>query len=448
MISLQQFLVMEIWFKEISRSTWFITSKDSITISSRLVNFVIRIWRLLFGNLHALLEIFRKDVVIGLAKLKYVKGQLCSSCEVSKAKRSSFKSKAVPSLKGRLNLLHIDLCGPMRVASINGKKYILKSSSPVITVRTDRGTEFLNKTLNAFFKEEGNEHQTSTARTPEHNGVVERRNHTLVVAARTLLSASKLPSKGYHVYNKRTRLIVKSIHIRFDEIKEMLETSVANDTSDLVPQRQKTSDYDNSDPVPNNKMFLLQQMNMFHHNKSWIFYSVLCTINFSLQKKNTYKTMNLLILSVHRDKKLLSLPHTTLEAMDDSTWIEAMQEELHQFDRLQMDVKMAFLNSSLKDEVYVAQPDGFVDPDHPEKFYQLRKALYGLKQAPRAWYDELSKFLKSKGLTKGQSIGTPIDTKPKLDADLSGNPVDQTDYRSKIKSLMYLTSSRPDIVQA
>nr|GEV71940.1 hypothetical protein [Tanacetum cinerariifolium] len=145
---------------------------------------------------------------------------------------------------------------------------------------------------------------------------------------------------------------------------------------------------------------------------------------------------------------------------------------------LTMDMKMAFLNGSLRDEVYVAQLDGFVDPDHPEKFYRLRKALYGLKQAPRVWYDELSKFLRSKGFTKGlqihqsphdifinqakyaleilhkhgmdkgQSIGTPIDTKPKLDVDLSGNPVDQTDYRSKIKSLMYLTSSRPDIVQA
>ncbi|GJT24179.1 retrovirus-related pol polyprotein from transposon TNT 1-94 [Tanacetum coccineum] len=67
----------------------------------------------------------KKDVVTCLPKLKYVKDQLCSSCEMSKAKRSSFKSKAVPSSKGRLNLLHMDLCGPMRVASINGKKYIL-----------------------------------------------------------------------------------------------------------------------------------------------------------------------------------------------------------------------------------------------------------------------------------------------------------------------------------
>ncbi|GKD58135.1 retrovirus-related pol polyprotein from transposon TNT 1-94 [Tanacetum coccineum] len=67
----------------------------------------------------------KKDVVICLPKLKYVKDQLCSSCEVSKTKRSSFKTKVVPSSKGRLNLLHMDLCGRMRVASINGKKYIM-----------------------------------------------------------------------------------------------------------------------------------------------------------------------------------------------------------------------------------------------------------------------------------------------------------------------------------
>ncbi|GJX83633.1 retrovirus-related pol polyprotein from transposon TNT 1-94 [Tanacetum coccineum] len=169
----------------------------------------------------------KKDIVTGLPKLKYVKDQLCSSCEMGKAKRSSFKTKAVPSSKGRLNLLHMDLCGPMRVASINGKKYILvivddysrytwtlflrsKDETPevlkdfltmiqrnlqaqVITVRTDRGTEFLNKTLHAYFKEEGIKHQTSIARTPEQNGVVERRNRTLAEAAGTMLSASKLP---------------------------------------------------------------------------------------------------------------------------------------------------------------------------------------------------------------------------------------------------------------
>ncbi|GJY99206.1 retrovirus-related pol polyprotein from transposon TNT 1-94 [Tanacetum coccineum] len=143
----------------------------------------------------------------------------------------------------------------------------------------------------------------------------------------------------------------------------------------------------------------------------------------------------------------------------------------------QMDVKTTFLNIPLKEEVYVAQPDGFVDPDHPKKVYRLRKALYGLKQALRACRFEMSlmgemkfflglqihqsprgifinqakytlEILKKHGMEKGQSIGTPMAMKPKLDADLSGEPVDQTDYHSKIRSLMYLTSSRPDIVQA
>ncbi|GJR74316.1 retrovirus-related pol polyprotein from transposon TNT 1-94 [Tanacetum coccineum] len=147
-------------------------------------------------------------------------------------------------------------------------------------------------------------------------------------------------------------------------------------------------------------------------------------------------------------------PKNIKEAMADSAWIESMQEELHQFDRLdentvirnksrlvakgyaqkegidfeesfapvarleavrlfiayaahksftvyQMDVKTTFLYGPLKEEVYVNQPDGFVDPYHPDKVYHLKKALYGLKQAPRVWYDKLSNFLVSKGFAKG-----------------------------------------------
>ncbi|GKC68515.1 retrovirus-related pol polyprotein from transposon TNT 1-94 [Tanacetum coccineum] len=76
-----------------------------------------------------------------------------------------------------------------------------------------------------------------------------------------------------------------------------------------------------------------------------------------------------------------------------------------------MDVKTTFHNGPLKEEVYVAQPDGFVDPDHPEKVYRLRKALYGLNQALRASYDELSNFLMSKGFTKDANHVGCLDTR-------------------------------------
>nr|GEV22174.1 retrovirus-related Pol polyprotein from transposon TNT 1-94 [Tanacetum cinerariifolium] len=98
------------------------------------------------------------------------------------------------------------------------------------------------------------------------------------------------------------------------------------------------------------------------------------------------------------------------------------------FTVFQMDVKTAFLHSSLKEDVYVCQPEGFIDADHPSHVYKLKKALYGLKQAPRAC--------------------TPMEIKDKLDLEKNGTQVDATKYQSIIGAIMYLTSSRPDIIHA
>ncbi|GJS11628.1 retrovirus-related pol polyprotein from transposon TNT 1-94 [Tanacetum coccineum] len=233
-----------------------------------------------------------------------------------KAKCKSFKTKTTPSLKRRLQILRMDLCGPMGVESLNGKKYVLvivddysrftwtyflrsKDETPEVfidflkldqrglhaqvrTVRTDKGTNFLNKTLLAYFAQEGIEHQTPFNRTPEQNGIAKRWNHALVEAAQTMLSAAKVPwffwaeeiatsygenihkmkgngdscifvgystqSRAYRVYNKRTRVIVETIHVNFDELPLMASD---HGSFDPIPQCLTTAlEQDKLSPGP------------------------------------------------------------------------------------------------------------------------------------------------------------------------------------------------------
>nr|GEV07957.1 hypothetical protein [Tanacetum cinerariifolium] len=125
----------------------------------------------------------------------------------------------------------------------------------------------------------------------------------------------------------------------------------------------------------------------------------------------------------------------------------------------QMDVKSAFMYGTIEEEVYVYQPPGFEDPDYPDNAYKVVKALYGLHQAPRACKAEarwdiisqdkyVAKILRKFGLTDGKPAGTPIDTEKHLLKDIDGEDVDVHTYRSMIGSLMYLTSSRLDIMFA
>nr|GEU76291.1 hypothetical protein [Tanacetum cinerariifolium] len=212
-------------------------------------------------------------------------------------------------------------------------------------------------------------------------------------------------------------------------------------------------------------------------------------------------------------------PKTYKDVLTQARWIESIQEELNEFECLevwelvpqeeidfeesfapvarldviriflafvahmnlivyQMDVKTAFMNNILREEVYVSKSDGFVDKDHSNHVYKLKKALYRLKQAPRAWYDLLSKFILSQEFSKGtvdptlfirrqgkdillsnyafeslkkygmessDPVVTPMVKKSKLDEDPQEKAVDPTHYRGMVGSLMYLTACRPGL---
>ncbi|GJW35487.1 retrovirus-related pol polyprotein from transposon TNT 1-94 [Tanacetum coccineum] len=161
------------------------------------------------------------------------------------------------------------------------------------------------------------------------------------------------------------------------------------------------------------------------------------------------------------------------------------------FKLFQMDVKSAFLNGFINEEVYVAQPPGFIDFEKPDHVYKLKKALYGLKQAPKAWYDRLKAFLikheykigmfemsmmgelnfflglqikqmedgiffnqskyikemhKKFRLEDSKPMKIPMSSDTKLTKDEECESVDSTKYRGMIGILLYLTASRPDIM--
>ncbi|GJY38179.1 retrovirus-related pol polyprotein from transposon TNT 1-94 [Tanacetum coccineum] len=242
-----------------------------------------RLSHLNFGTLN---KLAKDGLARGIPRLKFQKDHLCSACALGKSKKSSHQPKAKDTNQEKLYLLHMDLCGPMRVASINGKRYILvivddysrftwvrflrtKDEAPeaiikcikniqvclnatVRNVRTDNGTEFVNQTLREFYENVGISHQTSVARTPQQNDVVERRNRTLVEHKKPDLSFSNVfgalcyptndnddlgkldakadigifvgyapAKKAFRIYNKRTQKIIETIYVTFDELTTM-----------------------------------------------------------------------------------------------------------------------------------------------------------------------------------------------------------------------------------
>ncbi|GKA24637.1 retrovirus-related pol polyprotein from transposon TNT 1-94 [Tanacetum coccineum] len=497
-----------------------------------------RLSHLKFGTLN---KLAKDGLARGIPKLKFQKDHMCSACALGKSKKSSHQPKAEDTNQEKLYLLHMDLCGPMRMESINWKKYILvivddysrftwvkflrsKDEAPdaiikcikniqvrlnatIRNVRTDNGTEFVNQTLRDFYEIVGISHQTSVARTPQQNDIVEGRNRTLVEAACTMLIFSKAPledlgklnakadidifigyaptKKAFRIYNKRTRKIIETIHVVFDEL-----TAMASKQFDSGPRLQVltpttscsglTSQGSSSNVRPSHTPFEL----IVRWTKDHPIANVIGDPSRSVSIRKQLKTN---AMWCYFDAFLTSVePKNFKQAMIEPSWIDAMQEEIHEFERLQvwelvscldkvmliklkwiykvkadefggesfapvarieairifvanaanknmmifqMDVKKAFLNGKLKEEIYVSQPEGFVDQEYSSHVYKLKKALI------------------SQHFSKGAVDPTLFTRKAGNDL-LRGTPVDATLYRSMIGSLMYLTSSRPDLIYA
>ena len=207
------------------------TSTDNVCFMSKASSDINWLWhkRLSHLNFKTLNHLSVHQLVTGLPDYSFAKESLCSACEKGKQTRASFKSKQVSSVSSPLQLLHMDLFGPVNVKSMAGKKYTLvivdefsgytwvffirsKSDTPdeiisfvkkmevlnnltVRSIRSDHGTEFKINALDQFFEEKGISQNLSTVRTPQENGVVKRRNRTLVEAARSMLSEANLATQ-------------------------------------------------------------------------------------------------------------------------------------------------------------------------------------------------------------------------------------------------------------
>nr|GEZ81453.1 retrovirus-related Pol polyprotein from transposon TNT 1-94 [Tanacetum cinerariifolium] len=470
---------------------WIIDSRCSKRMTGNralLMNFVEKfLGTVRFGNNDFAVIAGYGDVIIGLPKMKFEKDHLCSACEQGKIHRKHYKSKTSFALNKPLYLLHMDLCGPMHVQSINGKRYVLvvvddysrytwvfflhskdEALEVIISfikktqvnlqlqvqrVRTDNGTEFKNKTLAKFFDEVGISQQISAARTPQQNGVVERRNRTLVEAARTMLTFPNLPSFLWAeaiatACFTQNRLIIH-------KLSQVSEAS-RNDLEDLF--QDFYDEYFDSSKIMKSLITNVKSSNVeVPSHEEEVFHE----ISESFQGESSSSSLN---DDVQQSSEEVILPQTNTQSISinmipngdeastshnmfnerlkdayfdatlkDIDWVSAMQEELDQFARLKVwrlvprpegkpVIKTKWIFKNKKDEsslviqnkarlvsVGYSQQEGIDYDDtkqYPDHVYALDKALYGLKQAPRAWYDVLSKFLIDSGLQKVERVRT------------------------------------------
>nr|GEV63430.1 putative ribonuclease H-like domain-containing protein [Tanacetum cinerariifolium] len=413
--------------------------------------------RLSHMNFGTINHLARHDLVQSLPKLKFEKDHLCCACAMGKSKKKPHNPKSKDTNQEKLYLFHIDLCGRMCVASANGKKYILvivddhspfkwvnflrsKDEAPdfiimflkmiqvrlkthIRRIRTNNRTEFVNQTLCEYYEKINISHETSITRSPQQNGVVKRRNRTLIEAARTIVDP-----QAPEVIAPITEVVA------LDSAKSTgSPSSTTIDQDAPSPSNSQITPKTHSLIISNDVEEENHDLDIAHINNDLFF-------GISIQENDSESSSLDVIPTV---------VHTTAPNSEHITkWTKdhPLRNELNEFEHLKVwelvphpdkvmvitlkwIYKTTFLNGILREEVYVNQPDRFMDKYNLNHVCKLKKALYGLKQAPYACYP----------------VDTPMVKKFKLDEDTQGKAVDLTHYRGMVGTLMYLTASRPDL---
>ncbi|GJT39772.1 retrovirus-related pol polyprotein from transposon TNT 1-94 [Tanacetum coccineum] len=458
-------------------------------------------------NFGAINHLARHGLVRGLLKLKFEKDHLCFACAMGKSTKKPYKPKSEDTNQEKLYLLHMDLCGPRSVFA--SKKWKRRNSTvavrlkvPARRIRTDNGTEFVNQTLREYYEKNRISHETSIARSPQQNGVVEKCNRTLIEAARTMLIYAKallfLRAKAVatacYTQNRSIDILFQPL---FNELLTPLpsvdqpapkviapipevvapEPAVSTGSPSSTTVDQDAPSPRNSQTIPETQPPIIpNDVEEDNHDIEVAYtgndpYFGIPIPEVSSDQSSSSDIIHTIMhsdhqISEHNNKWTKDHPLENIIGELERP-IEAMQEELNKFERLgvwelvprpekvmvitlkwiykvkldelggilknkarleairiflafaahmymvvyQMDVKTAFLNGNVREEVYVSQPDGFVDKDKPNHVYKLKKALYRLKQAPRAWYDMLSSFLISQDFSKGSVDPTMFNRK-------------------------------------
>nr|GEX55470.1 retrovirus-related Pol polyprotein from transposon TNT 1-94 [Tanacetum cinerariifolium] len=358
-------------------------------------------------NCGAINHLARQGLVKGLPKLKFEKYHLCSACAMEKSTKKSYKPKSEENQE-KLYLLHMDLCGPMRIESVNRKKYILF-------------LKMIQVQLKVPVRHDSTGSPSST--TVDQDAPSVRKSHT---TAKT--QSSVIPQDV-----KEDNLDIEVAHMGNDLL--LVEPKTYKDALTqscwIEAMQEELNEFERPEvwelvPRPNKVMVLTLK---------WIYKIKLDELGGILKNKAR------LVAHGCRQEEGINfeesfVPVARLEVIQIFLAYAAHKNMVV----YQRDVKIAFLNGNLREEVYVCQPDGFVDQDNPNLAYKLKKALYGLKQAPRAWYDMLSSFLIYQGFSK---VDILMVEKSKLNEDKEGKAVDPSHYHGMIGTLLYLTASIP-----